>query len=496
MSTDLVSDPPGQTARFATEPLRDALTITGTSTASLTVTTTAAAGDAVLYAKLYDVTPQGRHLLPGGAVSAIRLADTLPGQSIPLTISLPAVAYQVTEGHHLELAVTTTDQAYATPLTPARFTIALADTTLTVPSVDATSSTRALPLAPLVGIGALAVAVAALIGIGVLRSRRRAVVDADPNLVDTPLVVTGLRKSYDNGFRAVDGVDFTVRRGEVMGLLGPNGAGKTTTLRMLMGLITPTDGEIRVFGHRVTPGAPVLSRLGSFVEGSGLLPHLSGLDNLRLYWQSTGRPTAESRMDEALAIADLGDAVHRKVRSYSQGMRQRLALAQAMLGLPDLLVLDEPTNGLDPPQIATMRKVLVDYARDGRTVLVSSHLLAEVEQTCTAVVVMNHGRVIASGTVEEFTSAQGTTDVRVDDAAAAEAALTDATAVAVHRLGDEHIRVDLGDTDPAEMVRVLVEAGVAVRQVARTTRLEEVFLRLVHTADHRESATDREGEGP
>ncbi len=496
VATGLVSDPPGQTARFATEPLRDALTITGTSTVSLTVTTTAAAGDAVLYAKLYDVTPQGRHLLPGGAVSAIRLADTLPGQSIPLTVSLPAVAYQVTEGHHLELAVTTTDQAYATPLTPARFTIALADTTLTVPSVDATSSTRALPLAPLVGIGALAVAVAALIGIGVLRSRRRAVVDADPNLVDTPLVVTGLHKSYDNGFRAVDGVDFTVRRGEVMGLLGPNGAGKTTTLRMLMGLVTPTDGEIRVFGHRVTPGAPVLSRLGSFVEGSGLLPHLSGLDNLRLYWQSTGRPTAESRMDEALAIADLGDAVHRKVRSYSQGMRQRLALAQAMLGLPDLLVLDEPTNGLDPPQIATMRKVLVDYARDGRTVLVSSHLLAEVEQTCTAVVVMNHGRVIASGTVEEFTSAQSTTDVRVDDAAAAEAALTDATAVAVHRLGDEHIRVDLGDTDAAEMVRVLVEAGVAVRQVARTTRLEEVFLRLVHTADHRESATDREGEGP
>ncbi|WP_137873469.1 alpha/beta fold hydrolase [Rhodococcus sp. Q] len=496
VATDLVSDPPGQTARFATEPLRDALTITGTSTVSLTVTTTAATGDAVLYAKLYDVTPQGRHLLPGGAVSAVRLADTLPGQSIPLTVSLPAVAYQVAEGHHLELAVTTTDQAYATPLTPARFTIALADTTLAVPSVDATSSTRALPLAPLVGIGALAVAVAALIGIGVLRSRRRAVVDADPNLVDTPLVVTGLRKSYDNGFRAVDGVDFTVRRGEVMGLLGPNGAGKTTTLRMLMGLITPTDGEIRVFGHRVTPGAPVLSRLGSFVEGSGLLPHLSGLDNLRLYWQSTGRPTAESRMDDALAIADLGDAVHRKVRSYSQGMRQRLALAQAMLGLPDLLVLDEPTNGLDPPQIATMRKVLVDYARDGRTVLVSSHLLAEVEQTCTAVVVMNHGRVIASGTVEEFTSAQGTTDVRVDDAAAAETALNDAAGMAVHRLDDEHIRVDLGDTDPAEMVRVLVEAGVAVRQVARTTRLEEVFLRLVHTADHRESATDREGEVP
>jgi ABC-2 type transport system ATP-binding protein len=500
VATDLVADPPGQTARFATAPLPEALTVTGTSTVSLAVTTTAASGEGVLYAKLYDVSPQGRHLLPGGAVSAIRIAGDVPGQRIPITVSLPAIAHQVAEGHHLELAVTTTDQAYATPLTPARFTVELADTTLTVPSVDSTSSTRALPLAPLVGIGVIAVAVAVLIGIGVVRSRRRAVVDADPALAGTPLTVTGLRKTYANGFRAVDGVDFTVRRGEVMGLLGPNGAGKTTTLRMLMGLITPTEGEIRVFGHRVTPGAPVLSRLGSFVEGSGLLPHLSGIDNLRLYWQSTGRPTAEARMDEALAIADLGDAVHRRVRSYSQGMRQRLALAQAMLGLPDLLVLDEPTNGLDPPQIATMRNVLVNYARSGRTVLVSSHLLAEVEQTCTAVVVMNHGRVIAEGTVEEFTSAQGATDVRVDDATAAETVLAGTLPVHVHRVDADRIRVDLGDTDPADMVRVLVEAGVAVRQVARTTRLEEVFLRLVHTSDHRDTAhtpgTAREVEDP
>lgn len=495
VATALVTDPPGQTARFATEPVRGPLTVTGTSEVSLTVTSTAPAGDAVLYAKLYDVSPDGRHTLPGGAVSAIRLPDVPPGQRIPLSITLPAVAHQVAEGHHLELAVTTTDQAYATPLTPARFTIELADTTLTVPSVEGASSSRALPIAPLVGIGVIVVGVAALVTIGVLRSRRRAIVDVDPALVDTPLVATGLCKTYSTGFRAVDGVDFTVRRGEVLGLLGPNGAGKTTTLRMLMGLITPTEGEIRVFGHRVTPGAPVLSRLGSFVEGSGLLPHLSGLDNLRLYWQSTGRPESEARMDEALEIADLGDAVTRKVRSYSQGMRQRLALAQAMLGLPDLLVLDEPTNGLDPPQIATMREVLVNYARSGRTVLVSSHLLAEVEQTCTAVVVMNHGRVIAAGTVEEFTSAQGSTELRVGDADAATAALAGFTAE-VHRVDDRRIRVDLGDTDPAEVVRELVSAGVAVRHVARTTRLEDVFLRLVHTSDHREPDAHSELEAP
>ncbi len=493
LAAGLVADPPGQTARFATAPRDRPTTVTGSSTVRLTVAASTAPGEAVLYAKLYDVSPQGRHLLPGGAVSAIRLPDVPAGQPVPLTVTLPAVAHQVPEGHHLELAVTTTDQAYATPLSPGRFTIALTDTTLDVPDVAARSSSRALPLVPLVGIAAIVVGVVVAVAIGVLRSRRRAVTDVDPNLVDTPLVVSGLRKTFANGFRAVDGVDFTVRSGQVLGLLGPNGAGKTTTLRMLMGLITPTGGEIRVFGHAVTPGAPVLSRLGSFVEGSGLLPHLSGIDNLRLYWKATGRPAAEARMEEALEIADLGDAVNRKVRSYSQGMRQRLALAQAMLGLPDLLVLDEPTNGLDPPQIRAMREVLVNYARAGRTVLVSSHLLAEVEQTCTDVVVMNHGRVIAAGTIEEFTSAPGVTELGVDDADAAAAALA-GLGVPVHRVDDERVRVDLADADPADAVRVLVGAGVAVRRVARTTRLEDVFLRLVHTSDHR--SPERREESP
>jgi ABC-2 type transport system ATP-binding protein len=175
---------------------------------------------------------------------------------------------------------------------------------------------------------------------------------------------------------------------------------------MLMGLIHPDGGEIRIFGHRVVPGATVLSRLGSFVEGPGFLPHLSGRDNLELYWKATGRPQVDSHMDEALKVADLGTALERPVRTYSQGMRQRLAIAQAMLGLPDLLVLDEPTNGLDPPQIRAMREVLVKYAESGRTVIVSSHLLAEVEQTCTHVVVMSSGRRIAAGGVAEIVGEQ------------------------------------------------------------------------------------------
>ncbi|TJZ74888.1 alpha/beta fold hydrolase [Rhodococcus oryzae] len=488
----LVADPPGQSAAFATAPLDHPLTITGVSTTRLTVTAASAPGDAVLFAKLYDVSPDGRRTLPGGAVSAIRLPDG-PGPH-PIAVALPGIAFQVPQGHHLEVVVTTTDQAYANPLSPAQFSVALADDAgLLVPSVPAASSSRSLPIGPLIGIACILGGAAVLVTIGVIRRRRRVAAEVDPALVDTPLVITDLHKTYDNGFRAVDGVSFTVRRGQVLGLLGPNGAGKTTTLRMLMGLITPTEGEIRVFGHRVTPGAPVLSRLGSFVEGSGLLPHLSGIDNLRLYWEATGRPAGEARMDEALEIADLGDAIERKVRSYSQGMRQRLAIAQAMLGLPDLMVLDEPTNGLDPPQIRTMREVLINYARTGRTVLVSSHLLAEVEQTCTDVVVMNHGRVISSGTVEELTSAEGATELRVDDPARAAVVLESVDGLGPVRLiegENPRLRVDLGETDPAALVRTLVGAGIGVRGLSKTTRLEDVFLRLVDISDHREH--DRE----
>ena len=312
-----------------------------------------------------------------------------------------------------------------------------------------------------------------------IRSRRRLVAEVDETLIDTPLVITDLAKTYSNGFKAVDGVGFEVQKGQVLGLLGPNGAGKTTTLRMLMGLITPTSGDIRVFGHKVTPGAPVLSRLGSFIEGSGFLPHLSGRENLRLYWQATGRPTEDAHLEEALEIADLGAAIERKVKSYSQGMRQRLAIAQAMLGLPDLMVLDEPTNGLDPPQIRTMREVLINYAQTGRTVLVSSHLLAEVEQTCTHVVVMNRGSVISSGTVRELTEAGGQTEVRVDDANRAASVLTE-MGCSPTVVDESTVRVDLGGMDPAEVSRALFDAGLRLRGLSQSTRLEDVFLELVH----------------
>jgi len=222
-----------------------------------------------------------------------------------------------------------------------------------------------------------------------------------PRAIGGAIVAQGLVKHYGK-VRALDGVDLQVPEGTVLGLLGPNGAGKTTTLRILMGLIHQDAGTITIFGRPVRPGAPCLSRLGSFVEGPGFLPHLSGRANLDLYWRATGRPAEDSHLAEVLVIAGLGAAIDRPVRAYSRGMSQRLAIAQAMLGLPDLLVLDEPMNGLDPPQIREMRDVLIQYAAAGRTVVLSSHMLAEVEQTCTHVVVMGLGGRLAAGPVAEI----------------------------------------------------------------------------------------------
>ncbi|MGH3722236.1 MAG: alpha/beta fold hydrolase [Pseudonocardiaceae bacterium] len=406
-------DLPGQTATFRTDPLADPLEVVGAPQVRLRVAavptpTTAPAeprpqpAEAVLFVKLYDVGPDGRAALPGGAVAPVRIGP-LPADGAPVefTVTLAGVVRPVQAGHRLAVAVSTTDRGYALPPQPAQYTVSLAgDARLAVPVVPGERLPGPLPVAQLAGLGGLAALVVAL---GVLAAlRRRRADDVDPELTEVPLVVSGLTKCYPGDLTAVDELSFRVERGQVLGLLGPNGAGKTTVLRMLMGLIRPSGGTLRVFGHRVSAGSPVLSRIGAFIEGPGFLPHLTGAANLRLYWAATGRPAADAGIEETLEIAGLGHAVHRRVATYSQGMRQRLALAQAMLGRPDLLVLDEPTNGLDPPQIHAMREVLRGYAARGATVLISSHLLAEVEQTCSHVVVMRRGRLVAAGTVAEI----------------------------------------------------------------------------------------------
>ncbi len=469
---------PDQVAVFESAPVDNTVRIVGSPQVTLRVRV-AGGRDATLFAQLYDVGPGGSATLPQQLVTPLRLRD-VPAAGADVRVTLPAVVRDVTEGHRLRLVVSTTDQAYALPQDQRVYRVSLAaGGALDVPVV---------PMAVLGGEGlstllpwavALLVATVAIVAALAVYARRRRGGPVDPALAGVPLAIEGLGKRYADGFRAVSDLSFRVEHGWVLGLLGPNGAGKTTTLRMLMGLIAPTEGRIRIFGHPVRPGAPVLSRVGAFVEGPGFLPHVSGLENLRLFWGATGRPPGDAHLDEALEIAGLGDDVHRKVRTYSQGMRQRLAIAQAMLGLPDLLVLDEPTNGLDPPQIREMREVLGRYAATGRTVVVSSHLLSEVEQTCDHVVVMHQGRLVAQGEVADLVGSATSLVVDVDDparAAVVAAKLDGARDIALTPSG---ITLKLVGTPRSELVRVLVADGLAVERIAPQRGLEEAFLALV-----------------
>jgi ABC-2 type transport system ATP-binding protein len=472
----------GQVAVFESAPVPNTLSIVGSSRVRLRIAASGAAGSgtATLFAQLYDVAPGGGATLPQQLVSPIRLTG-LTAAGTDVTVGLPAVVRDVAAGHRLRLVVSTTDQAYALPAQPATYVVSLAgDSSLAVPTVATTVLGGDTGLGSLVPWAvALLVATALVVGGFTALGRRARASVADPALTGVPLAVDGLGKRYADGFRAVSDVTFRVEHGWVLGLLGPNGAGKTTTLRMLMGLIAPTEGRIAVFGHPVRAGAPVLSRVGAFVEGPGFLPHVSGLENLRLFWGATGRPPEDAHLEEALEIAGLGDDVHRRVKTYSHGMRQRLAIAQAMLGLPDLLVLDEPTNGLDPPQIREMREVLGRYAATGRTVVVSSHLLAEVEQTCDHVVVMHQGRLVAQGPVAALVGSASALVVDVDSparAAEVAASLDGAREVETTPTG---ITLKLVGTPRSELVRVLVADGLAVDRIAPQRGLEEAFLALV-----------------
>jgi ABC-2 type transport system ATP-binding protein len=274
-------------------------------------------------------------------------------------------------------------------------------------------------------------------------------------------------------------VSFRAEAGQVVGLLGPNGAGKTTAIRMLVGLIRPDSGEIFVDGEPVHAGADVLGSVGAFIEGPGFLPHLTGMQNLTAYWQATGRPIGEAQLEKALEIAGLGTAIDRRVRGYSHGMRQRLGIAQAMLGLPPLLLLDEPTNGLDPPQIKAMRSVLADYAATGRTVVVSSHLLAEVQQTCSHVVVMHLGKVILTGSMAELTATEDVTLVGLADAGSRVLAEKVLTGLGLDTARDGELIKVTGTMARPRLVAELVGAGVQVDSLDGHRRLEEVFMNLV-----------------
>jgi ABC-2 type transport system ATP-binding protein len=226
--------------------------------------------------------------------------------------------------------------------------------------------------------------------------------EPDVSSLPAPVRIEGLTKHLGRKVLAVDNLDLTVERGQVMGLAGPNGAGKSVTLKILLGLVRPDSGRVELFGEEVRPGARALSRVGALIDGPGFVPHLSGIANLRLASRTAGRIFCEVDFERAAEIAGLGEAIGRKYRTYSHGMRYRLGLAQAMLGRPDLLILDEPTTGLDPAHVIEIRDAISTAARCGTTVLLSSHQLAEVERICTHAAVMSAGRLLMSGALSDL----------------------------------------------------------------------------------------------
>ena len=295
-----------------------------------------------------------------------------------------------------------------------------------------------------------------------------------------PVEVRGLAKHYGE-LVAVDGVDLTVLPGDVFGYLGPNGAGKTTSLRMMLGLIRPTAGTVRLFGRDPQAGVAALEGVAGFVEAPRFYPYLSGRRNLELCAALDG-DGASARIDEVLGVVELRDRAQDKVGGYSHGMRQRLGIAAALLRRPRLLLLDEPATGLDPAGMRDMRLLVRRLADSGMTVLLSSHLLAEVEELCNRVAIVDRGRMAYEGTLDELRRAAGisyrlrtTDDERALAVCAAQRGIEDAARAATGGL----IFRAPSEIAVGELSRALAEAGALVLELApNRATLEDLFFAL------------------
>jgi ABC-2 type transport system ATP-binding protein len=274
---------------------------------------------------------------------------------------------------------------------------------------------------------------------------------------------------------AVKDLTFSIEAGTITGFLGPNGAGKSTTLRMLLGLAKPTSGHATIFGspydHLTTPAI----RVGAVLEATDFHPGRSGRDHLRMLSRAVDLP--DDRVDAVLALVELQGAAKRRVKGYSLGMRQRLGLASALLGDPDLLVLDEPANGLDPEGVRWLRDFLRDFASGGRTVLISSHVLAEIAQTVDSVIIINHGQLVTESTLDQLTA-------RVGGVVRVQSPQLDVLAAALQRdgivstLSNDHALLVQGTTKE-HVGDVALAAGVAIHELGTEgSSLEEVFLDL------------------
>jgi ABC-2 type transport system ATP-binding protein len=312
---------------------------------------------------------------------------------------------------------------------------------------------------------------------------------SDPTDDVPALELEGLTK-YFGDFVAVEDLNFVVRRGDVYGFLGPNGSGKSTTIRMILGLVRPTSGEVRIFG-RPAKGPQERAKMAGFVEAPGFYEYLSARDNLRLLAAADRRGDKAPPLQQVLETVGLSDRARDRVRTYSQGMKQRLAIAAALLREPEFLVLDEPTNGLDPGGMRDIRALVRQLSGDGLTIFLSTHLLAEVEQLCNRVAVVGRGRLLAEGALAEIAEqARGRTEYRLvaDDPEATRRVLQTREDVAVLNgrpeelegfRPDEVVRFAAGHGGVGPVVRSLVEEGVEVLAlVPASPSLEELFLRL------------------
>jgi len=295
------------------------------------------------------------------------------------------------------------------------------------------------------------------------------------------LSIRNLSKQYGKRL-AVDNLSLDVRRGEVFGFLGPNGAGKTTTIRMMLGLIAPTGGSVDILGKDITfYRAEILPRVGALVETPALYLYLSGRDNLRAVGSALGG-VSRARIDDVLELVGLQNRQKDRVRTYSLGMKQRLGVAMALLQDPDVLVLDEPANGLDPAGIVEMRDLMHRLSAEGKTVFISSHLLPEVQQICTKVAIINLGKLVTESTVEELTSGRGEFVVTLERAQDALAVLQAQDWGRNARLNEQGALITPAPANRGrELNLFLVKAGFAPDTISQATQdLEEVFLRLTN----------------
>jgi ABC-2 type transport system ATP-binding protein len=321
-------------------------------------------------------------------------------------------------------------------------------------------------------------------------------VAASPRPSDPPAIVANALTKHYGERRAVEKIDLELPTGVVCGFVGPNGAGKTTTIQLLLGLIRPTSGSARVLGQPISEPASYLGHVGALIESPSFYPTLSGARNLQVLTRLGGLPGA--RVGEVLAQVGLADRAREPVRSYSLGMKQRLGVAAALLPAPRLVILDEPTNGLDPAGIREMRALMRGLADRGITVFVSSHLLAEIEAICDHLVMIDSGKIVFQGSMAELLAAQRSELLATPEFPRDLEALVNLSVAAGHeaRIDGDSVRIVAGEDWAAELNRQAMSAGITL-QGLRGTRasLEEAFFAITGDASGSEGLSAIRGEG-